>query len=244
MFDDNQTMQLFDRFHEKLHEVSSSSKLESCLRVQKLGAQPRGHNIFKAAHVIDLKNVFSTAFSTRFILVPVWGKARFLQTGTSMKRVENAVEKTFFTMAPPTKTLAAPGKPSPPHQVCAVSLGSLHCVHCKKTGCFCSQNRREKSIFECTIGAARFFCCVVFPTNECNDGHPYLRQWLLLVLVPMIVYIAKRLIILVPKSAEKSPFLNVRGAISAVSFSLRTSTIMSIHAFGKDCCFISNEFLL
>jgi hypothetical protein len=60
-----QTIQLFDRFHEKLHEVSSSSKLESCLRVQKLGAQPRGHNFFKAAHVSDLKNVFSTAFSTR-----------------------------------------------------------------------------------------------------------------------------------------------------------------------------------
>ena len=152
------------------------------------------------------------------------------------RRILHKVHVEFFiTMAPPTKTLAAPGKPSPPHQVCAVSLGSLHCVHCKKTGCFCSQNRREKSIFECTIGAARFFCCVVFPTNEYNDGHPYLRQWLLLVLVPMIVYIAKRLIILVPKSAEKSPFLNARGAISAVSFSLRTSTTMSIHAFGKDC---------
>jgi hypothetical protein len=82
---------------------------------------------------------------------------------------------------------------------------------------------------------ARFFCCVVFPTNEYNEGHPYLWQWLLLVLVPMIVYIAKRLIILVPKSAKKSPFLNVRGTISAVSFSLRTSTTMSIHAFGKDC---------
>jgi hypothetical protein len=59
-----QTMQLFDHFHEKLHEVSSSSKLESCLRVQKPGTQPRGHNVFKAAHVSDLKNVFSTAFST------------------------------------------------------------------------------------------------------------------------------------------------------------------------------------
>jgi hypothetical protein len=73
MFDDIQTMQLFDRFHEKLHEVSSSSKLESCLRVQKPGAQPHGHNIFKAAHVSDLKNVLSTAFSMHFILVPVWG---------------------------------------------------------------------------------------------------------------------------------------------------------------------------
>jgi hypothetical protein len=31
-------------------------------------------------------------------------------------------------MAPLTKTLAAPGKPSPPHQVGLVSLGSLHCV--------------------------------------------------------------------------------------------------------------------
>jgi len=36
-----QTIQLFDHFHEKLHEVLSSSKLESCLRVQKPGAQPR-----------------------------------------------------------------------------------------------------------------------------------------------------------------------------------------------------------
>jgi hypothetical protein len=30
----------------------------------------------------------------------------------------------IITMAPPTKTLAAPGKPSPPHQVGAVSPGS------------------------------------------------------------------------------------------------------------------------
>jgi hypothetical protein len=35
-----QTIQLFDHFHEKLNEVSSSSKLESCSRVQKPGAQP------------------------------------------------------------------------------------------------------------------------------------------------------------------------------------------------------------
>jgi hypothetical protein len=32
--------------------------------IQKPGAQPRGHNFFKAAHVSNLKNVFSTAFST------------------------------------------------------------------------------------------------------------------------------------------------------------------------------------
>jgi hypothetical protein len=31
--------------------------------IQKPGAQPCGHNFFKAAHVSDLKNVFSTAFS-------------------------------------------------------------------------------------------------------------------------------------------------------------------------------------
>jgi hypothetical protein len=77
MFDDIQTMQLFDRFHEKLHEVLSSSKLESRLRVQKPGTQPHGHNIFKAAHVSDLKNVLSTVFSMRFILVSVWGKGKF-----------------------------------------------------------------------------------------------------------------------------------------------------------------------
>jgi hypothetical protein len=141
-------------------------------------------------------------------------------------------------MATPTKTLAAPGKPSPPHQVCAVSPGSLHCVHCKKTGHFCSQIRREKSIFECTIGAWRFVSCVVFPSNEYNNGHPCLRQGLLVVLVPMIVYTAKRVIVFVPKFAKKSPFLNAqvaRGALSAVSFSLQTSTTVAIHAYGKDC---------
>jgi hypothetical protein len=58
------------------------------------------------------------------------------------------------------------------------------------------------------IGAQRFFGCVVFPSNDYNDGHRCLRQGLFLALVPMIVYIAKRLVIFVPKFAEKSPFLN------------------------------------
>jgi hypothetical protein len=31
--------------------------------IQKPGAQPHGHNFFKAAHFSDLKNVFSTTFS-------------------------------------------------------------------------------------------------------------------------------------------------------------------------------------
>jgi hypothetical protein len=146
--------------------------------------------------------------------------------------------KFIITMATPTKTLAAPGKPSPPHQLCAVSLGSFHCVHCKKTGHCCSQICQEKSIFECTIGAWRFVGCVIFPLNEYNNGHPCLQQGLLVVLVPMIVYTAKRVIIFVPKFAEKSPFLNAqlaRGALSAVSFSLQMSTTMAIHAYGKDC---------
>jgi hypothetical protein len=45
-------------------------------------------------------------------------------------------------------------------------------------------------------------------------------------------------IIFVPKFNEKSPFLNaqlVRGALSAVSFSLQMRTTMAIHAYGKDC---------
>jgi hypothetical protein len=53
----------------------------------------------------------------------------------------------------------------------------------------------------------------------------------------MIVYIAKRVIVFVPKFADKSPFLNaqlVRGALSAVSFSLQTSTTMAICAYSKD----------
>jgi hypothetical protein len=54
----------------------------------------------------------------------------------------------------------------------------------------------------------------------------------------MIVYIAKRVIIFIPKFTEKSPFSNaqlVRGALLAVSFSLQMSTTMAIHAYGKDC---------
>jgi hypothetical protein len=54
----------------------------------------------------------------------------------------------------------------------------------------------------------------------------------------MIVYIAKRLIVVVPKVTEKSPFLNAQlacGVLSAVSFSLQTSTTMAIRAYGKDC---------
>ena len=112
------------------------------------------------------------------------------------------------TMIPPSKTRPSPGKPSPSRQVCAVSFESLHCVHGKKTGRFCSQFRREKSIFACMIGARRFFGCVVFPSNEYNDGHPYLRQGLLVVLVPMIVYMAKRLVVFAPNFTEKSPFLH------------------------------------
>jgi hypothetical protein len=88
------------------------------------------------------------------------------------------------------------------------------------------------------IGAWHFVDCVVFPSNQYNKGHPCLRQQFLLVLVPMIVYIAKRLIIVVPKVTEKSPFLNARLArdvLSAVSFSLQMSTTMAIRAYGKDC---------
>jgi hypothetical protein len=79
---------------------------------------------------------------------------------------------------------------------------------------------------------------VIFPSNKYNNGRLCLWQGLLIVLVPMIVYIAKRVIIFVPKFTEKSPFLNaqlVRGALSAVSFSLQMSTTMAIHAYGKDC---------
>jgi hypothetical protein len=52
------------------------------------------------------------------------------------------------------------------------------------------------------------------------------------------VYIAKRLVVFAPNFAKKSPFLNAqlaRGALSAVSFSLQTSTTMAIGAYGKDC---------
>jgi hypothetical protein len=52
------------------------------------------------------------------------------------------------------------------------------------------------------------------------------------------VYIAIKLVNFAPKFAEKSPFVNARlarGVLSAVSFSLQTSTTMAIHAYGKDC---------
>jgi hypothetical protein len=60
--------------------------------------------------------------------------------------------KLIITMTTPSKNPMAPGKPSPPHHICVVSLESLHCVYCKKTGHFCSKFCREKSVFECMIG--------------------------------------------------------------------------------------------
>jgi hypothetical protein len=91
-----------------------------------------------------------------------------------------------------------------PSGMCIVALESLHCVYGKKTGRFCSKLHQEKPIFECTIGA---WCFVVFPLNEYNDGHPYLWQGLLVVLVPMIVYSANRLAFLVQILARIVHFL-------------------------------------
>jgi hypothetical protein len=57
-------------------------------------------------------------------------------------------------------------------------------------------------------------------------------------IITLCSYIAKRLVVFAPKFTEKSPFLNARlahGVLSAVSFSLQTSTTMAIHAYGKDC---------
>jgi hypothetical protein len=91
-----------------------------------------------------------------------------------------------------------------PSGMCIVALESLHCVYGKKTGPFCSKLHRQKSIFECMIGMQ---CFVVFPSNKYNDGHPYLRQGLLVVLVPMIVYSAKKLAFLVQILARIVHFL-------------------------------------
>jgi hypothetical protein len=75
----------------------------------------------------------------------------------------------------------------------------------------------EKSPFLNARLARGVLSAVVFPSNEYNNGHPCLRQGLLIVLEPMIVYIAKRVIIFIPKFTKKSPFLNaqlVRGTLS------------------------------
>jgi hypothetical protein len=137
-----QTIQLFDHFHEKFHEVSSSSKFESCLRVQKLGTQPwtqyfqgSSHQQLEKCLVYSIFYVFHLGTSLgKGAFSPNW----YQDETRRILATQSSTWKFIITMAPPTKTLAAPGNPSPPHQVCAVSLGSLHCVHCKKTGCFCS----------------------------------------------------------------------------------------------------------
>jgi hypothetical protein len=78
--------------------------------------------------------------------------------------------------------------PTVPMARIAHCFSSNDCVHCKKSDHFLSQIHQEKSIFECTIGAWRFVGCVVFPSNEYNNGHPCLWQGLLVVLVPMSFY--------------------------------------------------------
>jgi hypothetical protein len=218
MFDDIQTMQLFDRFHEKLHEVSSSSKLESCLRVQKLGTQPHGHNIFKAAHISNLKNVLSTAFSTHFILVPVWGLKTFSPNWYQYETRRKCCRQDIFYHGTSHQDSCGTRKAFSclPTRYVQCLLDHYNVYIAKRLVVF-APKITEKSPF-LNAQLVQHFFCVIFPTNKYNNGHPYLRQWLLLVLVPMMVYIAKILIILVPKSAEKSPFLNVRAASIEVAF--------------------------
>jgi hypothetical protein len=78
--------------------------------------------------------------------------------------------------------------PSVPTARIASCVSTNDCVNCKKTDHFCSQFCQEKSIFESMIGARRFVGCVIFPSNEYNDGHPCLWKGLLVVLLPMSFY--------------------------------------------------------
>jgi hypothetical protein len=79
-----QTIQLFDHFHKKLHEVLSSSKLESCLRVQNLGAQPRTQ-YFQGSSRQQLEKCLVYSIFYVFHLGTSLGKGAFPQTGTRMK---------------------------------------------------------------------------------------------------------------------------------------------------------------
>ncbi len=87
-------------------------------------------------------------------------------------------------MTPLSKAAAAPGKPFPSHQACTVSLESLHCVLCKKTGHFCSKICWEKSFSAFMICGA--LCrLVVCPSNEHNNGHLRPQHGLFVCLMPM-----------------------------------------------------------
>jgi hypothetical protein len=72
-----QTIQLFDHFHEKLHDVSSSSKLESCLRVQKPGTQPRRHKFFQGSSHQQLEKCLVYSIFYAFHLGTSLGKGAF-----------------------------------------------------------------------------------------------------------------------------------------------------------------------
>jgi hypothetical protein len=76
-------------------------------------------------------------------------------------------------------------------------------------------NFAEKSPF---LNARLARGALLFPSNEYNNGHPCLRQGLLLVLVPMILYIAKRLIILEKSIFE--PMICTRPFVGCVIFPL------------------------
>ena len=142
------------------------------------------------------------------------------------------------TMIPPSKTRPSPGKPSPSRQVCAVSFESLHCVHGKKTGHFCSQFCREKSIFACMIGARRFFWL-------CHFSFKRVQQWPLVPTARIVSCFSTNDCVHCKKTGhfcsqicrEKSIFESMIGARRFVgcSFSLQTSTTMAIHAYDKDC---------
>jgi hypothetical protein len=176
-----QTIQLFDHFHEKLHEVSSSSKLKSCLRVQKLGAQPRTQ-YFQGSSRQQLEKCLVYSIFYAFHLGTSLGKGVFSPNWyqDEMRRILRKVQ---------CGSLSSPWH-LPPRLL-----------------------RHQESL--------------LLPT-----------RYVQFLLDHYIVYIAKRLVIFAPKFAKKSPFLNARlarGTLSAVSFSLQTSTTMAICAYGKDC---------
>jgi hypothetical protein len=71
-----QTIQLFDHFHKKLHEVMSSSKLKSCLRVQKPGTQP-GTQYFQGSSHQQLEKCLVYSIFYAFHLGTSLGKGTF-----------------------------------------------------------------------------------------------------------------------------------------------------------------------
>jgi hypothetical protein len=190
----------------------------------------------------NLKNVLSTAFSMRFILVPVWGKAPFPQTGTRMKRVgfyaKFNVEVYHHHGTSHQDSCGTRKAFSSPPGRSSFSWITTLCTLQKDWSFLLPNSPRKVHFWMHDWHVA--FCWL------CRFSFKWVQQWPSMPMARIASCVSTNDCVnckktdhffLVPISPRKVHFWihDWCAALCRLSFSLQTSTMMAIHAYGKDC---------